>query len=175
MRFENYIRTIPDFPKEGILFRDITPLLADGKAFGECIAALAQAFAKDAINKVVGVEARGFILGAAVAHKMGCGFVPVRKIGKLPFVRLTEHYDLEYGNDGIEIHRDALITTDRVLIVDDLIATGGTALASIRLIRKLGATIVGLASIIDLVDLQGADKIRSVDVRVFSLLQYAGE
>ena len=157
------IRTIPDFPKPGVMFRDVTTLIGDPRAFRIAIDQM-----------VVGIEARGFILGGAVAHQLSVGFVPVRKKGKLPWRTLSEEYELEYGTDTIEIHNDAVREGDRVLLVDDLIATGGTAEASVRLLQRAGATVVGATFIIDLPDLGGARRIEAMGVPVSSLVSYEG-
>jgi adenine phosphoribosyltransferase len=168
------IRTIPDFPKPGIMFRDVTTLIGDARAFRVAIDQMVQPWAGAKIDKVAGTEARGFILGGAVAHQLSVGFVPVRKQGKLPWRTLSEEYALEYGTDTIEIHSDAVREGDRVLLVDDLIATGGTAEASIRLLQRAGATVVGATFIIDLPDLGGARRIEALGVPVSSLVSYEG-
>lgn len=168
------IRTIPDFPKPGIMFRDVTTLIGDARAFRVAIDQMVQPWAGAKIDKVAGTEARGFILGGAVAHQLSVGFVPVRKQGKLPWRTLSEEYALEYGTDTIEIHSDAVREGDRVLLVDDLIATGGTAEASIRLLQRAGATVVGATFIIDLPDLGGAKRIEALGVPVSSLVSYEG-
>jgi len=169
------IRTIPDYPKPGIQFRDVTTLIGDARAFRVAIDRMVQPWAGAKIDKVAGTEARGFILGGAVAHQLSVGFVPVRKCGKLPWRTLREDYELEYGQDTIEIHVDAIAEGDRVLLVDDLIATGGTAEASIKLLQRAGATVVGAAFIIDLPDLGGAKRIETLGVPVSSLVAYQGE
>src|ERR1700753_4467958 len=143
MKFEDAIRTIPDYPKPGIIFRDITTLLGNARAFRAAVDALVQPYAGEKIDKIAGIEARGFILGGAVAHQLSVGFVPVRKKGKLPHTVIGEDYDLEYGKDRVEIHTDAIAPGDNVLLVDDLIATGGTALAGIRLMERGGAQVIG--------------------------------
>jgi adenine phosphoribosyltransferase len=152
---KDLVRDIPDFPKPGIVFKDLTPLLADASALAFAVKSMALPFAQDGITKVVGVEARGFIMAAPVAVELGAGFVPVRKAGKLPFRTVEESYALEYGNDTLQVHADALEPGDRVLVVDDVIATGGTAAASVALIDRLGATVVGLAFLIELGFLDG--------------------
>lgn len=154
-----FVRDIPDFPKPGILFRDITPLLADGKALGACLTALEERARKLDPDVVVGIESRGFIFGVPLASRMGLGFVPVRKPGKLPAKTVAESYALEYGEDSIEIHEDALERGQRVLVVDDLLATGGTAAAAARLVRRLGAELVGLLFVIELGALGGREKL----------------
>tara|TARA_R110000868_G_scaffold411318_1_gene703090 strand:- start:13376 stop:13903 length:528 start_codon:yes stop_codon:yes gene_type:complete len=168
------IRSIPDFPKPGIMFRDVTTLIGDARAFRGAIDQMVQPWAGAKIDKVAGTEARGFILGGAVAHQLSVGFVPVRKKGKLPSRTLSEDYQLEYGTDTIEIHSDAVREGDRILLVDDLIATGGTAEASIRLLRRAGATVVGATFIIDLPDLGGAKRIEALGVPVSALVSYEG-
>jgi adenine phosphoribosyltransferase len=168
------IRSIPDFPKPGIMFRDVTTLIGDARAFRAAIDQMVQPWAGAKIDKVAGTEARGFILGGAVAHQLSVGFVPVRKKGKLPSRTLSEDYQLEYGTDTIEIHSDAVREGDRILLVDDLIASGGTAEASIRLLRRAGATVVGATFIIDLPDLGGAKRIEALGVPVSALVSYEG-
>lgn len=173
MRLDDFIRAIPDHPRTGIMFRDITPLLGDARAFAEVIAQLAAPFIGEAIDKVVGIEARGFILGGAVAHRLGAGFAPVRKRGKLPWKKLSQSYALEYGEGSMEIHLDALQPRERVLLIDDLIASGGTAEAALCLSEQLGATTVGAAFVIDLPGLGGARKLRARGVRVETLCSFA--
>jgi len=168
------IRSIPDFPKPGIMFRDVTTLIGDARAFRVAIDQMVQPWAGAKIDKVAGTEARGFILGGAVAHQLSVGFVPVRKQGKLPWRRLSEEYQLEYGTDTIEIHSDAVREGDRVLLVDDLIATGGTAEASVKLLQRAGATVVGATFIIDLPDLGGAKRIEALGVPVSALVSFDG-
>jgi len=169
-----HIRTIPDYPKPGILFRDITTLLADARAFRRAVDELVQPFAGRRISKVAGIEARGFILGGAVAHQLSAGFLPVRKRGKLPAETLRQTYVLEYGEDEVEIHVDAVTPSETVLLIDDLIATGGTAEAAIKLLRKAEADIVGAAFVIDLPDLGGAARIEAMGVPVQSLVRFPG-
>ncbi|MES1156292.1 MAG: adenine phosphoribosyltransferase [Alphaproteobacteria bacterium] len=168
------IRTIPDYPKPGILFRDITTLLADARAFRRAVDELVQPFAGRKISKVAGIEARGFILGGAVAHQLSAGFLPVRKKGKLPAETLRQTYALEYGTDEVEIHIDAVKPGETILIVDDLIATGGTCEAAVQLLRRAGADLVGAAFVIDLPDLGGASKIAALGVPVHSLAAFPG-
>lgn len=168
------IRTIPDYPKPGILFRDITTLLGHAEAFRTAVDRLAAAFTSAAPSKVAGIEARGFILGGAVAHQLGAGFTPVRKSGKLPAATLRQTYALEYGEDEVEIHVDAVAPGERVLIVDDLIATGGTAEAAIKLLRRAGAEVIGAAFVIDLPDLGGSARIAAMGVPVRSLAAFPG-
>ena len=183
---EHSIRTIPDHPKPGILFRDITTLLGDPAAFAAAVDALVAPYAAppqtDAaraapvppVAKVAGIEARGFILGGAVAHRLGAGFVPVRKRGKLPHETVRIAYSLEYGTDEIEVHRDAVRPGERVLLVDDLIATGGTAVAAVELLRSIGAEIVAACFVIDLPDLGGTQRLRGLGVPVQTLVAFPG-
>jgi adenine phosphoribosyltransferase len=156
------IRDITDFPEPGIVFKDITPVLADGKAFAALVDALAEPFRDIGVNKVAGIEARGFTLATPVAERLGAGFIPVRKPGKLPYETVREDYSLEYGTDSLEIHTDAAGKGEKVLLVDDVIATGGTAAAAIRLLRKIGADVVGFSVFIELAFLDGADKLDGV-------------
>ena len=174
MNLADAIRTIPDHPKPGILFRDITTLLGDARGFRRAVDELVQPFAGSKIDKVAGIEARGFILGGAVAHQLSAGFVPLRKKGKLPLATLAVEYDLEYGRDCIEMHADALVKGERVMLIDDLIATGGTALAAIDLLRRSGAEIVCAAFVIDLPDLGGAERLRAAGVPVRTLVAFEG-
>src|ERR1700688_4781713 len=160
------IRTIPDYPKPGIMFRDITTLLGDARAFRRAVDELVQPWAGMKIDKVAGIEARGFILGGAVAHQVSAGFVPIRKKGKLPHKKVSVAYALEYGEDTIEMHADALVEGERVVLVDDLIATGGTAAAAVKLVRQLGADVLAARFVIDLPELGGAARLRKLDVPV---------
>jgi adenine phosphoribosyltransferase len=164
------IRDVPDFPKEGILFRDITPLLADVEAFRTAIQLMAEALDGESVHAVVGIESRGFMFGAALADKLGVGFVPVRKPGKLPAATYRAEYDLEYGSDAVEIHQDALSPGDRVVVVDDLIATGGTAQATADLVRQCGAKVAAFVFLIHLVALEGIEKL--APTRVITILDY---
>ena len=164
---QSYIRAIPDFPLPGILFRDITPLLKDKQAFKAAIDLFVDTYKQAKIDHVVGIEARGYMLGAPRAYAIGAGFVPVRKPGKLPFSKLSESYALEYGTNSLEIHADALGDGDRVLVVDDLLATGGTAAATRRLLERLGAKIAGFAFLIELEALKGRDALPGADVTTF--------
>jgi adenine phosphoribosyltransferase len=164
------VRDIPDFPKPGVGFKDITPLLADPAAFSSAVDAIVVSFGRGTIDKVVGIEARGFIIAAPVAYHFGAGFVPLRKAGKLPYDTHSETYDLEYGTETLEVHADAFAEGDRVLIVDDVLATGGTARAACNLVEQAGATVAGLAFIIELEFLKGAEAIDGRDY--VSLLQY---
>ena len=164
------VRDIPDFPKAGVVFKDITPLLADPTAFSTAVDAIVVSFGRGTIDKVVGIEARGFIIAAPVAYHFGAGFVPLRKKGKLPFSTLSETYDLEYGTEELEVHADAFKPGERVLIVDDVLATGGTAEAACNLVERAGATVAGLAFVIELQFLEGVKKL--ADREYVSLLQY---
>jgi adenine phosphoribosyltransferase len=165
INLERYIRSIPDWPKKGILFRDITPLLADPKAYAAAIDALCADFTDADIEYVAAVEARGFIFGAAVAKKLGVGFVPIRKKGKLPFKTKSVTYDLEYGTDTLEVHCDAINKGAKVLMVDDLLATGGTMAAACKLIEKIGGQIVAISFLIELGELAGRDKLSRYNVK----------
>jgi len=167
---KRHIRSIPDWPKKGILFRDITPLLADPKAFTAAVDALCAGFTGVGIEYVAAVEARGFIFGAAVAEKLGAGFVPIRKKGKLPFETESITYDLEYGTDTLEVHSDAVGSQAKVLMVDDLLATGGTMAAACKLIEKIGGQVVGIVFLIELAALRGREKINYYNVK--SILSY---
>jgi adenine phosphoribosyltransferase len=168
------IRTIRDYPKPGIMFRDITTLLGDARAFRRAVDELVQPWAGMKIDKVAGIEARGFILGGAVAHQVSAGFIPIRKKGKLPHKRVTIAYSLEYGLDEMEVHEDAVEKGERVILVDDLIATGGTAEGAVKLLRQLGANVLAACFVIDLPDLGGADKLRKLDVPVRTLISFEG-
>ena len=168
------IRTIPDYPKPGVMFRDITTLLGDARAFRRAVDELVQPYAGRKIDKIAGIEARGFILGGAVAHQLSAGFVPLRKKGKLPHATFSVRYALEYGVDELHMHCDAFAQGERVLLVDDLIATGGTASAAIDLLRQSGAEVVGAAFIVDLPELGGADALRGQGVAVSSLMAFDG-
>jgi adenine phosphoribosyltransferase len=170
MDIKSLIRDIPDFPKKGIIFKDITPLLADAKAFSYVTKQFAEIARKKNITKIVGIESRGFIFGCAIANELGLGFVPIRKKNKLPAETHREEYALEYGTDIIEIHKDALHFTDRVMLVDDLLATGGTASAALKLIKKTGADVYSLAFMIELSFLNGRKNLGNVDT--FSLITY---
>lgn len=167
---KTHIRHVPDFPKPGILFYDVTTLLKDAQGFRLAIDSLSQPYVGSGVSLVVGIESRGFILGSAVADRIGAGFVPVRKLGKLPAQTIRASYDLEYGSDSLEMHRDAIEPGQKVLIVDDLLATGGTARATVNLVRQLGGDVVGLAFLIELVELHGRQKLEGENVRV--VLQY---
>jgi adenine phosphoribosyltransferase len=160
VNYKSLIRTVPDFPKQGIMFRDITPLLASGTGFRHVISTLAARY-QGKIDKVVGIEARGFIFGAALAHEIQAGFVPVRKPGKLPAESIGHEYELEYGKNRIEVHVDALARGERALVIDDLLATGGTALAAVSLVEQSGAQIVECAFVIELLDLPGRQRLEA--------------
>ena len=168
------IRSIPDYPKPGIVFRDITTLLGNARAFRRAVDELVQPWAGMKIDKVAGMEARGFILGGAVAHQVSAGFIPIRKKGKLPYKRVTIGYSLEYGMDAMEIHEDAVAKGERVVLVDDLVATGGTAQAAVKLLRQMGAEVLAACFIIDLPELGGAAKLRALDVPVRTLISFEG-
>jgi adenine phosphoribosyltransferase len=174
MDLADIIRTIPDHPKPGVLFRDITTLLGDAAAFRQAVDLLAAPFQAAGVTKVAGVEARGFILGGAVAHGLAAGFVPIRKKGKLPAKAIGVEYVLEYGVDIIEMHVDAVSPGERVLLIDDLIATGGTALAAVDLLRQAQAQVVSAAFVIDLPDLGGAERLRAAGVPVTALVAFEG-
>jgi len=174
MDFKSVIRTIPDYPRPGIMFRDITTLLGDARGFRAAVDQLVQPYAGMKIDKVAGLEARGFILGGAVAHQLSVGFVPIRKKGKLPHTVIGEEYDLEYGKDRVEIHIDAIEKGDKVLLVDDLIATGGTAFAGIKLLERAGGRVIGCSFVIDLPELGGADKLRALGKPVTALVSFEG-
>ena len=168
------IRSIPDYPKPGIIFRDSTTLLGNARALRRAVDELVQPWAGMKIDKVAGIEARGFILGGAVAHQVSAGFVPIRKKGKLPHKRVSMTYALEYGEDQIEVHADALVKGERVVLVDDLVATGGTAEAAVKLLRQLGADVLAACFVIDLPDLGGAQKLRKLGVPVRTLVSFEG-
>jgi adenine phosphoribosyltransferase len=170
IRLEDWIRDIPDFPQKGILFKDITPLLQDKAAFHAALDRLAAHYAGAGIQAVVGVESRGFIFGSVLAYLLNCGFVPVRKFGKLPYQTETVEYELEYGTNIVEIHTDAIKPAQRVLIVDDLLATGGTVSAAMELVEKLGGHIAGIAFLVELTFLRGREQLKGHDV--FALIKY---
>ena len=172
---KDYIRTIPDFPKPGILFRDVTTLFGDARGLRLCVDQLLSPYAGSRIDKVAGLEARGFILGGAVAHQLSTGFVPIRKKGKLPGRTIEQGYNLEYGSAVMGIHDDAIQPGERVLLVDDLLATGGTAEAGIRLIERLGGVVAGCAFVIDLPDLGGRAHLERLGMAVHALCSYDGD
>jgi adenine phosphoribosyltransferase len=171
--FQKFIRDVPDFPKRGIVFRDITTLLKDKDAFRQVVDALYDFYKDQGVDAVVGIEARGFLLASSLAYKLGVGVVPVRKPGKLPADTLRVEYELEYGTDALEIHRDAIVKGQRVLIVDDLLATGGTVAATCEMVEKLGGKIVGTAFLIELDFLKGREKLKGY--RILSLINYDSE
>lgn len=168
------VRTIPDYPKKGILFRDITTLLADARAFRRAVDELVHPWAGSKMDKVAGIEARGFILGGAVAHQLSAGFVPIRKKGKLPHTTVKIAYSLEYGIDEMEVHADAIQKGERVILIDDLIATGGTAEGAVKLLRQIGADVIAACFIVDLPELGGAAKLRALNVPVRTLMAFEG-
>jgi len=174
MNLRDSIRTIPDYPKPGIQFRDITTLLGNPRAFRRAVDELVQPWAGLKIEKVAGIEARGFILGGAVAHQLSAGFVPIRKKGKLPHETVSIAYSLEYGVDEMEVHRDAVLAGEKVILVDDLIATGGTACAAAQLLRNLGAEVVSACFIVDLPELGGRAKLAAMGVPVRVLVEFEG-
>ncbi len=169
-----HIRSIPGYPKPGVIFRDITTLLGDARAFRRAIDELVQPWAGKKIDKIAGIEARGFILGGAVAHQLSAGFVPIRKKGKLPHAKVSIAYSLEYGLDEMEIHEDAVHAGERVLLIDDLIATGGTAEGATKLLKGIGAELVAACFVVDLPELGGAAKLRSLGVPVRTLIAFEG-
>jgi adenine phosphoribosyltransferase len=173
LRLEDFIRDVPDFPKKGIIFKDITPLLADAAALREAATQLAAPYKSAGVEIVTGIESRGFIFGALVADRLAAGFVPVRKAGKLPYKAIAATYDLEYGTDTVEMHADAVRPGQKVLMVDDLLATGGTMAAACELVGKLGGEIVGISFVIELCFLHGRDKLAGCDVR--SLIKVRGD
>ena len=168
------IRSIPDYPKPGIVFRDITTLLGSARAFRRAVDELVQPWAGSKIDKVAGIEARGFIIGGAVAYQLCAGFIPIRKKGKLPHKRVSIAYFLEYGLDEMEMHEDAVVKGERVILVDDLVATGGTAEGAVKLLRQMGAEVIAACFMVDLPDLGGAEKLRKLDVPVRTLVSFEG-
>ena len=171
---KSLVRTIPDYPKPGIMFRDVTTLFADPQGFKATVARLAEPYRTEPVDAVAGIEARGFILGGAVADRLGCGFIPVRKKGKLPHITVGQDYELEYGTDTIEVHEVAITTGERILIVDDLIATGGTAEAAIKLVQKIGGEVIGAAFVIDLPEIGGRAKLEAAGVACHVLMDFEG-
>jgi adenine phosphoribosyltransferase len=171
---KSLIRTIPDYPKKGIMFRDVTTLLGNAQGFKAAIERMAAPYAGAKVQAVAGIEARGFILGGAIADRLGCGFVPLRKKGKLPGKTIGQEYTLEYGVDSIEMHEDAITPGERILIVDDLIATGGTAEAAVKLVKRSGGEIVGAAFIIDLPELGGLKKLAALGIKSHVLMAFEG-
>jgi len=174
MNLKDTIRTIPDFPKPGIMFRDITTLMTNRRGFAEAVIRLSAPYQDAFVDNVVGIEARGFVFGAAAAFELNAGFVPIRKKGKLPFDTFEQDYELEYGTDVLEMHADAIRGQEKVLLVDDLIATGGTAEAAIKILRKAGANVVGAAFVVDLPDLGGRQRIERLGVPVTTLVEFEG-
>ncbi|MEP1586451.1 MAG: adenine phosphoribosyltransferase [Tateyamaria sp.] len=172
---QDYIRTIPDFPHEGIMFRDVTTLFADPRGFRLAVDLMLHPYAGLEIDKVVGLEARGFILGGAIAHQLSVGFVPVRKQGKLPGATITQAYTLEYGEAVVELHDDAIQPGEKILVVDDLLATGGTAEAGIKLIERLGGEVISCAFVIDLPDLGGRKRLEGMGMDVTALCAFEGD
>ena len=173
MNLENKIRTIPDFPKKGIMFKDITTVLKDPEALAYCVDTLYEKYKNKGITKVIGIESRGFIIGAALAYRLGVGFVPIRKPGKLPAETIRQEYQLEYGTDAIEIHKDAIVHGEKVLLHDDVLATGGTMEAACKLVNQLGGVIVGLSFLLELSFLNPRKKLKNYDI--FSLISYDSE
>ena len=171
VEFENLIRDVPDFPEKGIIFKDISPLLADGHTLERAIEAMAKPYADEEVEQVVGIESRGFIFGMGIALSLGCGFIPVRKPGKLPYKTVSQTYDLEYGTDTVEIHVDSLEAGQRVVVVDDVLATGGTMQATCQLLEKLDATVIGLSFLLELSFLRGREKLSKVK-SITTLLTY---
>ncbi|MGO4711089.1 adenine phosphoribosyltransferase [Bradyrhizobium sp. 2TAF24] len=171
---KSVVRTIPDYPKPGVMFRDITTLLGDARSFRRAVDELVQPWAGSKIDKIAGIEARGFIIGGAVAHQLSAGFVPIRKKGKLPHATVRIAYSLEYGVDEMEVHADAIHPGERVILIDDLIATGGTAEGAVKLMRQIGAEVVAACFIVDLPELGGADKLRAMNVPVRTLMAFEG-
>ncbi len=172
---KNSIKSIKDYPLPGIVFRDVTSLIENGEAFAATIDLFVERYKTQKIDKIVGTEARGFIFGAPLAAALGAGFIPVRKPNKLPRETIQESYELEYGNDILQIHKDAIKKGEKVLLMDDLLATGGTAEASVKLIERLGGEVIEAAFVISLPDLRGEEKLKAMSVPVFSLIEYAGE
>jgi adenine phosphoribosyltransferase len=170
MDLKKYVRDIPDFPQKGVMFRDITVILKTPEVFKHAIDSIVEKYRKEKIDKIVSIEARGYIFGGAIAYNMGCGMVPVRKLGKLPAETVRMQYDLEYGTNTIEIHKDGIKKGERILVFDDVLATGGTMLAACKLVEMLGGTIVGCAFLINLTYLPGSQTLK--DYRVFSLVEY---
>ncbi len=175
MDFKSYIRTIPDHPKPGILFRDVTTLMAHAEAFPAAVKAMAEPFKDQDIDQVAGIDARGFILGGALAIELNAGFTALRKPGKLPWSTYSESYELEYGTDELHMHTDAINAGDRVLLVDDLIATGGTAEAGLKLLRRAKAEVIAASFLVDLPDLGGAARLRAHNINTYALMAFEGE
>lgn len=174
MSFRSLIRTIPDFPKKGIMFRDVTTLMKDAQGFQLVIDRMAERYSNQKIDLIAGIEARGFILGAALAFRMGLGFVPIRKKGKLPGKTIREEYDLEYGSDCIEVHEDAIEKGQRLILVDDLIATGGTAIGASNLIKKSGGVLVEAIFLVNLPELKGGERLDKAGIKYHALVDFEG-
>lgn len=174
MNLPSFVRTIPDYPKPGVMFRDVTTLFRDADAFAYAIRQLADYFSQLRMDAIAGIEARGFVIGAPLATALGLGFIPIRKAGKLPSATFSQEYDLEYGRDRVEVHQDAVSRDQRVLVVDDLLATGGTAEAAVGLLRRAGAVVEHTGFLIDLPDLGGRDRLRRLGVESHSLMTFAG-
>ena len=174
MDLRSTIRTIPDYPQKGVMFRDVSTLFGNAEALAEAIRQMCEPYRSARIDKVAGIDARGFILGGAIAVELGAGFLPLRKPGKLPFDTHVEEYDLEYGSDALHMHIDGVQPGERVLLVDDLIATGGTAEAGVKLLRRGGAEIIAAAFLVDLPELGGADRLRGLNVQVVTLIAFDG-
>jgi adenine phosphoribosyltransferase len=175
MDLKKLIRTVPDWPKKGIMFRDVTTLFKDKQGYNEMIEQLVKRYKGQKIDFVAGIESRGFVTGAVLAHRLGCGFIPIRKPGKLPAETISEEYELEYGKSKVEIHVDSIKKGDKVLLCDDLIATGGTAIAACNLIKKLGGEIVECSFIVDLPELKGKEKLEKAGYKAFNLIEFEGE
>lgn len=174
MPIKSRIRTVRDFPKQDILFRDVTSLIADPVGLRLCVDDFVARYKNMAFDVVVGIDSRGFIFGGALAYSLGKGFVPIRKMGKLPAATVSETYELEYGTDTLEIHADAISAGQRVLVIDDLIATGGTALAAIKLVRRLGGEVIEFAAVVDLPDIGGSRRINDIGVKTYCQTQFEG-
>ena len=175
MDLKSLVRSLPDVPKRGVIFRDITTLLKDARGFRRTVDEMVQPYAGVSVDRVAGIEARGFILGGAIAHQLSKGFIPIRKKGKLPWETLGQDYALEYGSDCVEIHTDSVVQGERILLVDDLLATGGTAMASISLLQSAGAKVVGCSFVIDLPDLGGSKLLKEKGFSVSVLMEFEGD
>ena len=172
MLLGNHIRTIPDYPKPGVLFRDVTTLILDPAAFRQAVLELAEPYSGKEIDKVVGIEARGFIFGAAVAYQLNVGFVPARKAGNLPHAVFQQHYELEYGSNALEIHKDAIQPGEKIIVIDDLLATGGSACAAIDLVLGARGSVVSCGFVVELLDFVGRQRIESIDIEVHALCEF---
>ena len=175
LALKNKIRTVPNWPRTGVMFRDITTLLKNGEDFKQVLDLLTKRYQNFKIDKIVGIESRGFIIGAALADRLGVGFVPIRKKGKLPSLTLVEEYNLEYGKDAIEMHVDAISPGEKVLVVDDLLATGGTSLAACNLVKRVRGIVIECAFVVELPDLNGSQKLSQAGLKIFSLIQFSGK